>query len=206
MSFVVSHPFEASSYPKDLRKLWKAIPEKAKGKIIQMGREFGHHAMVEGAVPLTFDDGTSDMIRPLVDSKYLQVIPEAYGGNPAKFWVDASLLNYSMLIDHSRAAMWKPVAMLGTDTCIVSNIGDGGAIDVDLITGNEALGVSTQSSTIWVEPGQGIPIHFNQSVAAGSKLKIGWTSEDGEPMTEELTLPELVHTPIAKPGLRAVAA
>lgn len=206
MSFVVSHPFEASSYPKDLRKLWKAIPERAKDKIVQMSREFGHHAMVEGAVPMTFSDGTSELIQPLVDGKYLQEIPEAYGGNPAKFWVDASLLNYSMAVEQSRAAKWKPVAILGTAGCIVSNIGDGAAIDVDLATGNEAIGVSTTAPTIlWVEPGQGVPINFNQEVPEGSELVIGWTSEDGERLTETLTLPEVVQAPVAKTGLKAVA-
>jgi hypothetical protein len=204
VSFVVSHPFEESSYPKDMRTLWKAIPERAKDKIIEMGRKFGHHAMVEGAVPMTFDDGTSELIQPLL-GKYIQSIPEAFGGNPAKFWVDASLLNYSMLVDPPRAAKWKPVAILGTASCIVSNIGDGAAIDVDVVTGNEALGVSARSSTIWVEPDQGIPVYFDQEVAEGSTLAISWTSEDGELVTASLTLPAIVHTPIVKGRLKSVA-
>jgi hypothetical protein len=205
VSFVVSHPFEESSYPKDMRTLWKAIPERAKDKIIEMGRKFGHHAMVEGAVPMTFDEGTSELIQPLLGGKYIQSIPEAFGGNPAKFWVDASLLNYSMLVDPPRAAKWKSVAILGTASCIVSNIGDGAAIDVDVTTGNEALGASARSSTIWVEPSQGIPVYFDQEVAEGAVLAISWTSESGERATAKLTLPAIVHTPIAKAGLRAVA-
>lgn len=170
-----------------------------------MSREFGHHAMVEGAVPMTFDKETSALIQPLVDSKYIQEIPEAYGGNPAKFWVDASLLNYSMLVQHQRDAKWMPVAILGTDHCVISNIGDGVATEVDVATGNEVLGASTTTALECVEPGHGILLQFAKSVKEGSELRIGWTSENGERLNASLTMPEVTHRSTTKNGLRSVA-
>jgi len=205
VSFVVSHPFEESSYPEDLRSKWKAMPDRVKDKIMDMGRKFGQHAMVEGAVPVLFDDGTDELLLPLIDGKYIQSIPEVYGGNPATFWVDASLLNYAMLVNQSRAAEWMPIAITGTDSCIVSNVGDGAAIDVDVVTENETIKMTVRSSTIWVQPNQGILLTFEEDVPNGTELKVGWTSESGEAVTSTLTLPAITHSSLGKAGLKAVA-
>jgi hypothetical protein len=207
VSFVVSHPFEETSYPKDLRRLWKAIPDRAKDKIIEMGRKFGHHAMVEGAVPMTFDEGTDELIRPLLDHKYLQSIPEVYGGNPAKFWVDASVLNYSMLVDPQKSAKWIPVAIAGTASCVITNLGDGAAIDVDVSPVSDDLSMAVSGSTVWVDPQQGLYLTFTQDVPEGSELSVSWTSEKGKRFIRTVQLPE-VRVPVAstkKPGLKVVA-
>lgn len=205
MSFVVSHPFEESSYPTDLRRLWKTIPDGAKDKIVEMGRKFGYHAMVEGAVPITFDDGAHELIEPLIDGKYIQSIPEAYGGNPAKFWVDASLLNYSMLVDPPRAARWKSVAIIGTATSVISNMGDGAAIDVDVVTGNERLGVVVKGPSVWVEPNQGILVQFDNEVPLGSELVIRWTNEYGKRLVDTISLPAISVPTAKKASLKVVA-
>lgn len=206
MSFVVSHPFEEESYPKDLRKLWKAIPDRAKDKIIEMGRKFGHHAMVEGAVPMTFDEGTDEMIRPLIDHKYLQSIPEVYGGNPDKFWVDASVLNYSMLVDPTNSAKWVPVAIVGTPSCIITNLGDGAAIDVDISPVSDDITMKTSGSSIWVEPKQGIYLTFDDGVPEGAQLNIRWTSENGKRLARTVELPEVKAAVLTKKSALKVVA
>lgn len=206
MSFVVSHPFEEESYPKDLRRLWKAIPERAKDKIVEMGRKFGHHAMVEGAVPMTFNEGTDELIRPLIDHKYLQSIPEVYGGNPDQFWVDASVLNYSMLVDPPKTAKWVPVAISGTPSCVITNLGDGAAIDVDISSVNGGISMALSGSTVWVEPQQGIYTTFQEDVPEGSELVIGWTTESGKRLTRTVELPEIkMPSSRKKTGLKVVA-
>lgn len=194
MSFVVTHPFEEKSYPEGVRNLWASLPTGVRDKIVEMGRRFGTHAMVEGAVPVTFDNGTDELIRPFLDGKYLQSIPEVYKVDSTKFWVDASVLNYSMFSEPLREAQWKPVVILGTARCVISNVGDGAAIDVDLLTGNEELGVSVSGSTVWVEPNQGAMVTFTQDITEGSELVIGWTSEDGIQRRETMTLPAITGT------------
>lgn len=207
MSFAVTHPFEEASYPKAVRSYWKDLPEGVRSQIVEMGRQFGYHAMVEGAVPVSFNVEASIMAA-VVDGKYIQSIPAIYGAESSKYWVDSDLLNYSMAAEPARSVTWEPVVALGTASYVISNIGDGAAIDVDTATGNEALDITSCQSQVWVEPGQGILVTFSTPQTKGAELVIGWTSEDGERRTEVLQLPAAppVTLPTARDGRHLAAA
>lgn len=198
MSFAVTHPFEEASYPKGVRSYWKGLPEEVRSRIVEMGRQFGYHAMVEGAVPVSFDV-EAGVMAAVVDGKHIQSIPAIYGAAPNKYWVDSDLLNYSMAAEPARSARWEPVVALGTASYVISNVGDGAAIDVDTATGNEALDITSCHSQVWVEPGQGIVVSFATPRTEGAELVIGWTSEDGERKTETLHLPAAPVLTVPKP-------